>query len=448
MSSDEVNVDQNFSFKIDGYENVLTGLGISGIDSKKSTRHVAERRLTDVELGELWRYNGLGKRIIQLPLQDAFREGFKISGDDDGEIFEYLKKKKLWKKYKECARWADVYGGCIIVLGLKDGGEFEEPVDESKILEVSFAHVYDRTQVNIQELDKDVKSENFGEPEFYVVNPLNGGEPFKVHYTRVIRIDGQELPDREKQRNNYWDDSVYQAIFREIEHCITSHGSVSRALDELIIYIMKMKGLAQQIAQGNEAKVVTRLNQVDLTRSMLSMIGIDESEEFSRDSISLTGVKDAAMILCEAISLVTGIPISLLTGQPPKGLSNNDESGMTFYYDKVSNKQEEQLTDPLQLLIKYVMLSDEGPTNGKELDDWVIEWNPIERQSETEIVENRYKQAQTDEIYEKMGSLYNVEIRESRFGGVEQSLDTTIDPSNNPPSAEELANAAKEAGEE
>jgi len=118
---------------------------------------------------------------------------------------------------------------------------------------------------------------------------------------------------------------------------------------------------------------------------------------------------------------------------------------MTFYYDKVANKQDEQLTDPLSKLVRYTMLSKNGPTQGKEIDGWAVEWNPIERQSETEIVTNRKMQAETDEIYMKAAALANTEVRDSRFGGLEQSLDTSIDATNTPPTAEELALAAQES---
>jgi phage-related protein (TIGR01555 family) len=439
--------------KLDGYENVLTGLGIAGLDSKRSTRYKAEKRMEDRSLGEFWSFNGLGKRVVKLPLQDAFREGFSINGDDDSEIFNYLKlgkndkgnKTELWKSFKECARWADVYGGAIMVLGIKDGGELDDPVDEKRIDAVSYAHVFDKGQVNIYDIDTDSQSENFGQPEYYEVYPLNGSEVLRVHYSRVIRVDGEILPDYELDKNGYWHDSVYQAIFREIERSSTGKVSASRALDDLYIYTMKMKGLAQQIGQGNESKVIARLRQLDQTRSSMSMIGIDENESIERNTLTLSGVKDILVALDEAVTTVTGIPMSLLSGQPPKGLSNSDESGMTFYYDKVANKQEEQLECPLEKLIRYVMLSKAGPTNGKEIAGWYIEWNPIERQSETEIVNNRKTQAETDQIYMTGGVLQPQEVKTSRFGGLEQSLDTTIDPMFNSPTASDLAKTAQES---
>lgn len=446
MSESLVQNRQEFTFfKIDGYENVLNGVGLKKYDPKLATKYRASDRLTDIENGEIWRHNGMGKRIIKLPIQDAFREGYKVTEDDDDEIVKWIVKKNLWKKFKTCARWADVFGGCVIVLGIKDGGDLEDEVDENKIDDISFAHVFDKSQVNVYNLDTDVDSANFGEPETYDISPINGGDSFRVHHSRIIRIDGEKLTEREFQRNNYWHDSVYQAIYKEVERASTGQVSVSRALDELYIYIMKMRGLAQQVAQGNEAKVVKRLNQVDLTRNSLNMIGIDENEEIIRNSITLTGVSDALNLLYQAVSIVTGIPQSLLTGTAPRGLSNSDESGMTFYYDKVANKQEEQLTEPLAKLVRYSMLAKGGPTKGRVIDGWDIVWNPIERLSEKEIVENRKSQAEVDKIYTvDIGALNPAEIRESRFGGIEESFNTTIKTEYNQPTAQDLANAAAE----
>lgn len=436
---------QDTVFKIDGYENVITGLGMKNLDSSRSTKYKAEVRLSDNDLSGMWSSNGLGKRIIKLPLQDAFREGYTITEDDDSEISGYLKEKGLWKNFKICAQWADVFGGCIMVLGIKDGGELKDEVDENDIEDISFAHVFDKQQVEIYQIDTDAKSDNFGYPEFYYVSPVTGAVPFMVHHSRVIRIDGEMLPDRELLRNNYWHDSVFQSIYKEIERSTTSRLSVSKALSELYIYIMRMKGLAQQVAQNNSQKVVERLTQVDITRSYLSMIGIDENESIERTSLTLSGVKDSVDVIDEALNMVTGIPRSLLGGQAPKGLGNSDESGMTFYYDKVANKQEEQLTDPLKKLIRYAMLAENSPSKGNEIEGWSLEWNPIERQSESEIVKNREIQSKVDVAYMDKGVINNTEVRDSRFGGLEQSLDTSIDASNNPPSAEELAMAAQES---
>jgi hypothetical protein len=73
------------------------------------------------------------------------------------------------------------------------------------------------------------------------------------------------------------------------------------------------------------------------------------------------------------------------------------------------------------------MLSKEGPTKGKVLDDWSLEFNPLWQPTEQETVEMRNKQAETDKIYIEQQVLTPEEVTLSRFGGDEYSIETSVD---------------------
>lgn len=72
------------------------------------------------------------------------------------------------------------------------------------------------------------------------------------------------------------------------------------------------------------------------------------------------------------------------------------------------------------------MLDKSGMFKGKK-KEFTIEYRPLWQQSEEVIVKNRNVQAQTDQIYLQNQVVDQTEIRESRFGSGQYSLDTNID---------------------
>ena len=76
----------------DGWANLLTGIGIKGRDKTAHTMYIADARLEYHDLTQMYRGDGLARRIIDLPVHDMYRQWFTLEGDTDGTVNKYLRK--------------------------------------------------------------------------------------------------------------------------------------------------------------------------------------------------------------------------------------------------------------------------------------------------------------------------------------------------------------------
>jgi phage-related protein (TIGR01555 family) len=430
----------------DGWANLLTGMGLSGYDKKVSTFFMGDTKLGQAEIRDILVFNGLGKRIVNLMAETMLRKWFTIEGDTDNLVPNYIRnikgrdngtgKREIYRALK----WARAYGGSLIVLGAMDGQDLTRPLNENGISKIEFMHAYHRYCVSRSQYYLDPTQPNYYETEIYIVNPPRGAG-FPVHESRVLIFDGEECPPETRLQNYGWGESVLQAVFTRLRGLGESYAGCEHIIQEFVMNVLKMKGLANLIASGQESQVRTRLNLFDLSKHINNTALIDENEEITRMSASISGLPDLMGKLIQATASETGYPVRMLFGETNvgSGLSNDRTEETQDYYDVVASEQEEKLRGPFERLSKLIMLSKEGPTNGAEIKSdkakdgsWNLVFAPLRVQSQKEMIEDRKAQAEVDKAYIDGYVLDPEEIRKSRFGGNSYSFETTIDKNLNP----------------
>lgn len=412
--------------RADGWNNLLTGLGQSGIDKRMSTTFTRNQRMTQREQTDLYTCDGLAQRIISLPVQDMLREGFRVDGDPENICVGELESLGYMTALRRALLWARLYGGSAIVMGVDDGAtDLQQPVNEASIRRIGFLRTYDRYQVSQHSMNLDPSSEKYGTPEVYQVSP-SYGVGYYVHSSRILLFDGVDVPEQVRQVNGGWGDSVLQAIYERIRGLGEAYADVESIISEYIIGMLTINNLAELISTGQEKLIQARLSQIDLSKHVINSVLLDSNEKYERASSSTTGLEGLIDKLVQAISAVTGIPVTLLMGESPRGLSATGASDIRFYYDTVSSSQENQLKPQLETLCRYIMLAQEYDFGGVEPDGWKICFNPLWQPTEKEQAEVRKIQAETDAIYITNQVLTPEEVSESRFGGNGYSTDTAL----------------------
>lgn len=421
------------SFSFDGWKNLFTGQGVTGKDKQLANQYVRGLKLSDTTLDNLYRGDGFGKRIVNLINGEIVREWFEVIGDTDGEVNKYLFNLKAKKYCGKALRWADVFGGSALVLGLNDGGQFKDPLDLNSLKGIEFMRVYDRRRVTWthQDLYSDPNDKRFGEPQYYDITPVNNTATvlYKVHESRLILFDGRDVTDQVRVENNGWGDSIYQSVFEQLSNLNGTYFSVKNIIDDFIQTIIKLNNLEELLAAGEEGQIRTRMEIMDLSRHVMNTVFIDKDEDYEKKSSTITGIPDIVGKFESALSAVTGIPITLLMGQSPGGLNSTGKSDIQQWYDKISAEQEERFLTAAERLVYLAMMSKEGPTKGKPIDGWGVEFNPLWQSTDKEICETRKTQAESDAIYLDRGVITPEEVAESRFGGNEYSFETVLDES-------------------
>lgn len=417
-----------FLAKLDGWQNIFTGVGLLGKDKAKSNTFSADGKLDDQLLRNLGRDEGLAKRLVQLIAGKMYSNGFEVNNDTDGEIIKYLEESGLLNECLLATEEAFKFGGGVILLGLDDGRELTEPVDEKNIKELLFYKKYDRTRVHVDtiNINNDPKRKAFSLPEIYRISDYHGNT-FEVHRSRLIIFQGESVDDQTFISNNYWNDSFFQAHYKRIQSVSMSYDNIPKVIEDLYSYIIKIKGLAAMISQNKGELAVQRLQQLDMARHFQNALMLDSEEEATKLGSSISGLPETLTKSSESLSMEVAVPTSLMMGTTPGGLNNDDKTGLTYFNEMISGRQKKQLTEPLNYLIYIVQLIKDGPTNGKLIEGARVVFNPLEQESQEQIILNKLNQAKIDEIEFINGWIKGEEVRNSRHGGDSYSFETKIE---------------------
>lgn len=420
------------SINIDGLINVYNRQGVNGKDPQTGYRVISNPRVQEREARDIYEGNGFGSKVVDRIVRDMTREWFDVTNDTNGDINKALSDINTKKATIEALTWAFVYGGSVMLMYIDDGAEeLEEPLREDNIQTIDSFRVYDRYRVTWTSADlyDDPMSPKFGTPEVYTINPINQGstQPFRVHETRLLRFDGVLTSEYTYRDNDSWADSFYRKLMQSIVNLTSSYQTTKSIIDGYVQTILKINNLQEMIAAGEDGYVKDRLDLIDLGRHVMNTILLDEGEDFEKLTTNVSGLDKMLQEFQLELAAQADMPLTVLMGRSPAGMSSTGESDIRMYYDSISARQEDMLLDNMRRLVELEMKAKQGPTKGVEIEDWAIEFNPLMQPSEEETVKNRKTQAETDQIYINTGVLDPSEVAVSRFGGSEYSIETTID---------------------
>lgn len=421
--------------KTDGWQNVLTGLNIMGRDKKMST--IAEyQRMSQGDAESIYSVDRLAKKIVDLPVVECFRKPVLfMNGDEDATFSENVKDKVLnpldfQRKFVQAAKWARLYGAGFLVMGIRDGRLPNEPVDFNGIRSVDWIQPLHRWELGYSTIERDVSQPYYREPVIYTLNEA-GGSPdeavgFTIHRSRLIRLDGETLPDELYKLNGYYHDSVLNSLQNALRNFSSSHDSAASLLDDFAQAVFKIKNLGQLIAAGKDDQVIKRLQLIDATRSVVRGIVLDSEEDFDRKVTALTGLDQIIAKIGDKLVAESNFPHTILLGEGSSGtLSGAGESETRQWYDYIRGLQMNWVKPAYMEALKIIMSAKNAKIKWTETFD--MDFAPLEEMSEEKQADINLKQAQADQIYIQNQVVSPDEVAISRFGGERFSLDTTID---------------------
>lgn len=411
----------------DGWGNVLTGLQ-NRQDPSINTKMQRENFLREQEASDIFVSDGIGRRIVEMPAEEALRPWLTVVADEGEEVCDYMETLGIQKTITDAYVWARLFGGAGVVSLVQDGGNLDEPLNEKTIQKIIGFRVYDRWRVQWtdQTLNQRPEDPRFGLPDFYLITPISGGQ-FRVHHSRIMLIDGRRLPETEKQRNNHWGASVLQGIRTEIQRVASSHGYANGIIRDFVQAVLSVKGLSDMFAAGQEEVIKKRVQLLDLSRSIMNMMILDaDGEQYTKSASSVAGLAELITKFEGMLASVTGIPVTKLFGTSPGGLNATGESDLRNYYDNLDSDRKDKISPVMERIVRLIFLSKNGPTRGIEPAAWSIKWNSLYQLSDTQEAALRKTTAETDNIYLTTGVLDADDVRASRFGSGEWSMHTTL----------------------
>lgn len=356
-----------FQFTKDSFQNFAARVGL-GTNNQHSQSNYSNNYLSRdrLKLEAMYRSSWVVGQVVDVVADDMTRKGVKLNGlstPKDSEVIDQeMDRLQVWDKLNKTIKWSRLYGGAIAVMMI-DGQNVSTPLNINTVGKDQFKGliVLDRWMVvpSLQDLVTEF-GPHYGMPKFYdVITDSVGLCNQRVHYSRVIRMDGVELPYWQSITENLWG----QSVIERLEDRLTIFDSATLGSGQLVykahLRTYKVKGLREIIAAGGKAfdGLVKQIEHIRLWQSNEGLTLMDAEDEFEVNQYSFAGLDNILLQFGQQISGATGIPLVRLFGQSPAGLNATGESDLANYYDNINQQQEGRLRTPLQILYAVVHMS-------------------------------------------------------------------------------------------
>lgn len=373
--------------RVDGYYDAFIR---HGVQQYMYNNTYYEAKSSDAELTMIYQ-NALARRIVTSPIDDCVKHWLKIDGDKDDKILQYMQTLDVEGAFVEAGYWDRLYGRSCIFIMADDGGSPMDAVNYNKLDSIRGLVVYDKRDI-IEDMsgllrNDDPNDDNFGKTEYYTICPMNG-KPFDVHHSRLLMFNGETLPRRERIANNGAGLSCLDGVIKAIRRNDTAHARALDIIERVSQAVLKLKGLSDMLMTDDGTMAVkTRLDMLDMARNILNSMAIDTEDDFQIHNMSVAGIREIIQEFQQEISGMTGIPVTILFGRSPGGENSTGAADFENYYNAVRRYQHTKMKPQLEKLIKMIQCCKNGPTNGKEYEDWQIEFNPLKEMTEREEID-------------------------------------------------------------
>ena len=354
-------------FTADSFQNFAARVGLgAGNQHDQSTYGFNFTSRDRLKLEAMYRSSWVVGQVVDVVAEDMTREGITLRGmdspEDVEEINQELDRLEIWDNLSDTIKWSRLYGGAIAVM-LIDGQNVSTPLNVNTVGKDQFKGllVLDRWMVlpDLQDLVTEY-GPSYGKPKFYdVITDSVGLCNQRIHYSRIIRMDGVNLPYWQSIAENLWG----QSVIERLEDRLTIFDSATLGAGQLVykahLRTYKVEKLREIIATGGRAydALVKQIQQIRMWQSNEGMTLMDAKDTFETHQYTFSGLDSLLLQFGQQIAGATQIPLVRLFGQSPAGLNATGESDLSNYYDNINQQQERRLRTPLHTLLTVVSLS-------------------------------------------------------------------------------------------
>lgn len=394
-------------FSKDGFTNILRGIKGSK-DITSNPQYNLSKILTTRrnELQHLYSGNWLGKKIVNIPINDAFKEGITNTCNDAEklEIFEKaLVGFKIDKHLKQAGKWNRVFGGSAIII-VSDDDAMDQPLevlnmkkgDLRNFVVVGANDIYS-TNLNRNQLDP-----NYLEPEYYNLTRTSS----RIHYSRVIKFDGEETTNDYKEFLQGFGLSVFESLYTSIMNAEISPDLMVNLIAQSNQDVYKIKELNEAVASNQDDLVTKRLETAQKMKSIMNAIVLDAEDDYANVSKSFAGLKEVNREFFQIVSGASDIPLTRLLGVQEAGLGSDGEGSLKNYYDFIRAVQSDY-TNPINKIYSILQMHLFG-----ELIDLKFEFNELFQLTATEKANMNKVKADTDTVHLNNGAITRIDIME------------------------------------
>lgn len=418
--------------RLDEWQNLFSGRGVSGRDGRLAATHYTEHVPSAVAY-DLWQGNWLAARGIEIWPDEMTRAGWELQLDEDqaelaDETEQFVEDLGLDDRLWDALAFERAYGGGAVLLGVNDAaGSLAVPLREESVQSFEFLLELEPDELQVATwYGGESDGRQVGRPRTYWLQPfVQGGEsPMReeIHESRLLVFDGIRVSRRQLSVNHGWGSSQLSRVHSEIRNHGLSWGSTSRIIQTFNRTIVKMQDLYELLAQDADS-VRARLLALELARDVFGVDLVDSKEDVQDFARTVTGLAELLEGFDQQVAAAFNIPLSKLTGRAPAGMNATGEFDQKSWYDNVDAQRKKRLTRKILRVCRLAMRA-RGVEPPEQMS---VKFNPLFQLDDKEQAEARNIQAKTDKIYLEAGVMSALDCARSRFGGDGYSFETNVD---------------------
>jgi phage-related protein (TIGR01555 family) len=278
------------------WQNPVTGAGTDR-DKSQAMQITPGLMLTDTEKTILFHQDFMARRVVDKFPREALKKGFSFGakaadpGLIDG-VNSDLDRLDTVRQTLNAWIMARNYGGAVNVMGIDDGRPAEMPVDTTRIRSVDWLEMVDRRWVTPLTYETNTQARDYGLPATYLVSNPNGagGQSRTIHTSRLLIFRGPQTTADVQQQLGSWDISIHDLVIQALAGFRDAWASSGALLGTAHQGVFKVKGFARMLMNDQTDELLTRLQLVDLYRSIMRSIVVDaDGEDFEWKTASLAG---------------------------------------------------------------------------------------------------------------------------------------------------------------
>lgn len=424
----------------DGYANLMSRLGTSADRSTAGFYWVPPLTQSDIEAA--YRTSWLTRKVHDLPAFEMTRA--RRAWQADAAQIKLLEKAEralnIWPKLRAAISTARLHGGAALVLGVRQGMP-DQPLRVEALGKnmLRYVLVVSKHQLSAPfGMETDVTSDFYGQPAMYELRGAKGNA-VRIHPSRVIPFHGAPLPSGAvtiAAIDQFWGDPLLQSIKGAIDNAEVSQAAVATLLHEMKQDVISIPGLTEQIAtEGAEGRLAARIEAINRFKSMFNALLLDGGEggedgggeTWETRQISFAQYPE---LLRQFLSIVAGaadIPVTRLMGESPGGLNSTGKGEQDDFNRMIEARRDDELAPALarfdEILIRSAL--------GSRPDEVTYEFGALSDPDPKEESENEKREAETAEIYHRMGlfprdafaeTTANRMIESGRWPGFDQAI--------------------------
>lgn len=363
-----------------------------------------------------WYYTDwAAKKIVDIPVQDAFRVEPEIKGlseEDKEQLIKYQEAMGGRDKLYKTAIQSRLLGGSIVMLGIKDEEDNpEKPIDFDKLDkgDLAFMNVVSVEKISQVQYETDPFSPMYDTPRYYMIN----GQ--KVDVSRLLVFDGRPLFNSASMNilQNFrfnpagFGESVLIPVYDALVRFAGTQEGAYHLVNMASVLLVKCDKL-MDLQASNMGERGMRMLEKMAEQISIYRAGIVSGKDvdFAQHSATFGSVPELLQTFAQVLAAGSDIPATRFLGQAPGGLNATGESDLENYYNNVASWQNTVLKPNEIKMYNILGVSCFGREKWQSIKpEFDIEYKPLWNLSETEQATVDNTRAQTISLLEQSGYL-------------------------------------------